>query len=482
MRAEIEVRNPRTGQVDYRVTPPDSHQLRAIASELRAAQPEWLARGVEGRCEVIRNWSQSLVGAPDALIDALSHDTGRYLLAFAELMALPGMVDRWCKIAPVLLDTAGERESVSPGVGIRDQLVPYELVGIISPWNFPLLLSMIDAVPALVAGCAVLVKPSEVTPRFIEPMMASIRQFPELASVFRFVVGDGQTGAELIENVDAVAFTGSVKTGRIVAEACAKRFIPSFLELGGKDPCIVLPSADMADAARIVLRSSVQATGQACQSLERIYVPREHFDEFVGELVRQAEALELNYPDIHKGQIGPLIFDRQAEVIEEQLQDAVAKGARILCGGEIEHHGGGTWIRPTVLIDVDHSMKIMREETFGPVMPVMAYDSLDEAVELANDTDYGLSAAVIGADLDECDQVARRLRAGAVSINDGAMTTEVHDAAHDSFGLSGLGVCRMGHSGLTRYLRRKALLIRHGEAKGMDSLDESLMPAKTPAN
>ncbi|HHQ14407.1 MAG TPA: aldehyde dehydrogenase family protein, partial [Chromatiales bacterium] len=330
MRAEIEVRNPRTGQVDYRVTPPDSHQLRAIASELRAAQPEWLARGVEGRCEVIRNWSQSLVGAPDALIDALSHDTGRYLLAFAELMALPGMVDRWCKIAPVLLDTAGERESVSPGVGIRDQLVPYELVGIISPWNFPLLLSMIDAVPALVAGCAVLVKPSEVTLRFIEPMMASIRQFPELASVFRFVAGDGQTGAELIENVDAVAFTGSVKTGRIVAEACAKRFIPSFLELGGKDPCIVLPSADMSDAARIVLRSSVQATGQACQSLERIYVPREHFDEFVGELVRQAEALELNYPDIHKGQIGPLIFDRQAEVIEEQLQDAVAKGARIL--------------------------------------------------------------------------------------------------------------------------------------------------------
>jgi acyl-CoA reductase-like NAD-dependent aldehyde dehydrogenase len=381
------------------------------------------------------------------------------------------MVERWQAAAPALLDESAERDSATPGVGVRDSWVPFGLVGVISPWNFPLLLSMIDAIPALAAGCAVLVKPSEVTPRFAEPLMASIAKFPELAAVFRFVTGDGGAGAALIENVDAIAFTGSVKTGRLVAEACARRFIPAFLELGGKDPCIVLESADAAEAARIVLRASVQATGQACQSLERVYVHRSLYQDFIASLMEQAQALELNFPDVHVGHIGPLIFARQADIISEHLEDARQKGARVLCGGEIETHGGGLWVRPTVVVDVDHSMQLMRDETFGPVIPVMAYDHIDEAVRLANDSVYGLSAGVLG-DEAAADQVARRLNAGAVSINDGAMTTEVHDATHDAFGYSGMGVSRMGPSGLTRYLKRKALLIRRGEARGMDSLDE----------
>ncbi|UCG71917.1 MAG: aldehyde dehydrogenase family protein [Chromatiales bacterium] len=473
MARAIPVRNPRTGEDDHTIQAADPPELAEVAAAMRAAQPAWQALGTEGRTQVLDAWAKALLAEPDPVLDALAADTGRYLIAMVELHGIPGMVARWHDAAPRLLDEGGERDSATPGVGVRDNWVPLELVGVISPWNFPLLLSMIDSIPALAAGCAVLVKPSEVTPRFAEPLMDAIARFPELAAVFRYVPGDGITGAALIEQVDAIAFTGSVKTGRLVAEGCAKRFIPAFLELGGKDPCIVLPSADPAKAAGIVLRASVQATGQACQSLERVYVHDSIYDAFIAELSERAGALEFNYPDIHQGHIGPLIFSRQAETIEAHLADARAKGAEILCGGEIENHGGGLWIRPTVVVNVDHSMQLMRDETFGPVIPVMRYSDEDEAIRLANDTEYGLSAAVLG-DAVEADRIARQLNAGAVSINDGGMTTDVHDAAHDAFGYSGLGVSRMGPSGLLRYLRRKALLIRRGEPRDMSSLDERL--------
>lgn len=470
----LEVRNPRSGGIDCHIDAADADTVAAIAAEMRRAQPAWEALGIEGRGKLLCTWADALAGNSAAVVDALSVDTGRRLIARTELLALPGMIRRWVSLAPAALDESGERDSAVPGVRIRDQYVPHALVGVISPWNFPLLLSMIDAIPALVAGCAVLVKPSEVTPRFIAPLMQSIATVPELAAVFRFVAGDGQTGAALIGQADAIAFTGSVRTGRLVAEACARNFIPAFLELGGKDPCIVLPSANVDKAARIALRASVQATGQACQSLERIYVHESLYQPFVSALVERAKAVELNYPDIGAGHIGPLIFHRQADIIADHLQDAVARGARVLCGGQIETHGGGCWIRPTVVVDVTHDMKLIREETFGPVMPVMSYQTIDEAVRLANDTEYGLSAAVIGEDLQDCEAVARRLNAGAVGINDGAMTADVHDATHDSFGFSGMGVSRMGPSGLTRYLRRKALMFRNTEARGIDSLDERL--------
>jgi acyl-CoA reductase-like NAD-dependent aldehyde dehydrogenase len=240
-----------------------------------------------------------------------------------EVQTIRSIVNGWVHLAPTLIADSEERDSVTEGVGILGQLVPYELAGVISPWNFPLLLSMLDAVPALVAGCAVIVKPSEVTPRFVRPLQDSIARHPELAGVFRVIVGNGHTGASLVDNVDVIAFTGSVATGRKVAEAAARNFIPALLELGGKDPAIILPSADMDSAAKAVLRSSVQATGQACQSLERIYVHKDQIDEFVDGLTKRAEQVELNYPDIHQGHIGPLIFDRQAEIILDHLDEAL---------------------------------------------------------------------------------------------------------------------------------------------------------------
>ncbi len=468
----IPVRNPRTGQTDCQVEAPGVAELAPLAARLRSAQVTWAAAGVARRSAVLKVWSDALLAQPASVLDALATDTGRHRLAGNELRALGGMVAGNATIASHALADVPERPSFTSGIGVQTQLVPYGLVGVISPWNFPFLLSMLDTIPALLAGCAVLVKPSEVTPRFVAPLMESLRDFPELAGVLAIVTGDGQTGAALVEQVDVVCFTGSVATGRKVGEACARRFIPAFLELGGKDPVIVLASADPARAASVVLRASVQATGQACQSLERVYVDRRLESAFLERLVVLADAVSLNYPDSHQGQVGPLIFARQAEIIAAQLADAVGKGARIRTGGRIENHGGGLWLRPTVVTGVTHEMALMSEETFGPVMPVMSYADLDEAVRLANDSIYGLSAAVLGDEAESL-AVARRLNVGAVSINDGALTTEVFDAEKNAFNLSGIGASRMGPSGLLRFLRKKAILVQHGTPKDMSSLDEA---------
>ncbi|HSN72415.1 MAG TPA: aldehyde dehydrogenase family protein [Steroidobacteraceae bacterium] len=469
----LSVRNPRNGEYDYRFEAPSDDALAARARQLRIAQRDWSALPVEDRISVLERWAIALREHRAAIVEALAVDTGRQLIAAAEHGGVLGSIERWCRAAPRLLEERDGQSVANPAITFRSQLVPYPLVGVISPWNFPLTLSLIDAIPALLAGCAVLVKPSEVAPRFAEPLKASIADVPELARVLDLQPGDGQTGAALIRLVDVVCFTGSVRTGRIVAEAAARQFIPAFLELGGKDPVIVTRSADVDRAAATVLRASVLATGQACQSLERVYVDAAIYDEFVAKLVEKSSAVELTYPDPHAGAIGPLIFDKQADVIAEQIADARAKGARVLCGGEVETHGGGRWVRPTVLVDVDHTMKVMTEETFGPVLPVMKYSTPDEAIELANDTEYGLSAAVIAGSLEEAEAIGRRIDAGGISLNDGALTGVMNEAEKNSFKLSGMGGSRMGPAGLTRFLRTKALIRQTGTPATIEMFDEA---------
>jgi acyl-CoA reductase-like NAD-dependent aldehyde dehydrogenase len=476
---ELPVCNPRTGVPDCRIPVAGAEEIAALAARLRTKQVAWAAAGPVHRAEVLKAWSARLLAVPGAVLDALSTDTGRHLLALQEVNALGGMVAGHAALATSALVEPPERASMTPGIHAQTQFVPYGLIGVISPWNFPFLLSMLDTIPALLAGCAVIVKPSEVTPRFIAPLMASLAEFPELAGVCTFITGDGSTGAALIRVVDGICFTGSVATGRKVAAACAEQFIPAFLELGGKDPAIVLASADPGRAAATVLRASVQATGQACQSLERVYVDAQISKTFIACLVAQAAAVPLNWPDSRRGQVGPLIFARQAEIIAAQLADAVAKGARIETGGVVERHGGGYWLRPTVVTGVNHTMTLMTEETFGPVMPVMSFGEVGEAVRLANDSVYGLSAAVFG-DETEALLIARQLAVGAVSINDGALTTEVFDVDKNACRLSGLGASRMGASGLLRFVRKKALLIQRGVARDMRALDEALSPQERP--
>jgi acyl-CoA reductase-like NAD-dependent aldehyde dehydrogenase len=352
-----------------------------------------------------------------------------------------------------------------PSITYRTQLVPYPLVGVISPWNGPLMLSCLDPVPALFAGSAVIVKPSEVAPRFIEPLMETIRAVPELAGVLTFIAGDGQTGQQLIQQADMVCFTGSVPNGRKVAVACAERLIPAYLELGGKDPAVVTETADLDAAATAVLRGACFGTGQVCFSVERVYVHEDVHDAFVDILVRKAGALTLNYPDVNAGEIGPFGLDRQAKIADEHLADALAKGAVLKTGGPSQVLGagpgvtGGHFMRPTVLTEVNHDMLLMTEESFAPVMPVMRYRTADEAVALANDTHYGLSASVIAGTPEEAAALGERINAGTVALQDTFLTLfKTRDIGTNSFADSGLGGDRTGPGAILRFVRKKALM------------------------
>jgi acyl-CoA reductase-like NAD-dependent aldehyde dehydrogenase len=468
----IEVRNPRSGQIDYRFNAPSVDELRTTIQGLRAAQTAWAAAALSYRIEVLRRWRAEWIARQDELVEALSIDTGRYLIAGGEVQSVTGMIDRWCGLAPSLAAEEEFRSASMPNISYRSQYVPYALVGVISPWNFPVSLCFIDAIPALLAGCAVFVKPSEVTPRFVEPAMRSIAAVPELAEVFRLQPSARATGEALIAQSDVVCFTGSVATGRLVAENAARHFIPSFLELGGNDPLIVTASADLALATDVALRATCLATGQACQSLERVYVDRRIFPAFIEQLVQKAREVEPNWPDIHSGTIGPFIFARQAETVAAQLADARAKGAKVLCGGDIEDHGG-KWLRPTVLVDVHHGMQVMSDETFGPVIPVMPFDTIDEAVTLANEGVYGLSAGVIAGTLEEAEVIGRRIDAGGISLNDGSLTAMCHEFEKNSFKLSGMGGSRMGPAGYTRFFRRKTLIRQHGAPATIANMAEA---------
>ncbi|RMG55502.1 MAG: aldehyde dehydrogenase family protein [Acidobacteria bacterium] len=460
MGERIGVRNPRTGQQDYWITPPERDALADLCARLRRRQVDWWKGGLERRIEVLQQWREALLIERDRLVAALATDTGRRVESDIEVDLVIGGLHRWTREAPTLLATGEEQPTSLPFVRVRGELVPYPLVGVISPWNFPLLLSLIDVIPALLAGCAVIVKPSEVTPRFIEPLSRSIEAVPPLGDVLAVIPGTGETGATLIELVDAICFTGSVETGRKVAAAAARHFIPAFLELGGKDPAIVLASANLELATAAILWGSIANVGQSCLSIERIYVARSVFSEFVDRLVARAKRIRLAYPSFEDGELGPLIDEQQARIIQAHLQDAVEKGARIHCGGRVEELGGGLWCRPTVLTDVDHSMKVMTEETFGPIMPVMAFDTVDEAISLANGTIYGLSAAVFAGSTDEALAVGQRIQAGGISINDAGLTAIVHEGEKNAFKLSGLGGSRMGPAAIRRFVRRKSFLIK----------------------
>lgn len=467
----IQVRNPRTGAMDHEIQAAGPDEIVATAERLRAAQRNWASRSLEERAAGLLRLADALSRHRGSITAALEIDTGRRRIAGLELDGAVASLRGWAAQAPDLLPQGWTQGRAMPHIRHAPQFVPYALTGVISPWNFPLTLSMIDTIPALLAGSAVIVKPSEVTPRFALPLMAAITD-AGLEDVLNFLPGDGAAGADLVNAVDAVCFTGSVATGRKVATAAAANMIPAFLELGGKDPLIVTASANIETATDAALRGSVLSTGQACQSIERIYVAAEIQDAFLARLTEKANAVRLNWPDISSGELGPIIFDRQAAILIDQIEDARVKGAKILTGGEIETHGGGLWLRPTVLTHVSHQMKVMTEETFGPLLPVMPYASTDEAIALANDTQYGLSAAVFAGTLEEAEAIGRQLEAGAVSLNDAALTGLFHEAEKHAFKLSGLGGSRMGPAGFQRFLRRKALIANTGAPAPLSAFAE----------
>ena len=475
MTTHLLVRNPRTGENDADIPVASREDIDTIAARLKQSQPEWWAQGLDHRISVLQSWKEQILAAADEIGEALCVDTGRRMLSLFEVSNTIGSIDQWSDQAPQMIQGASGQSKSYPHIRYESQDLPYPLVGVISPWNFPLTLSVIDIFPALLAGCSVIVKPSEITPRFIKPLMKTIEAVPELQKVLHFVTGAGETGAALIDVSDIVCFTGSVATGRKVAVQAARNFIPAFLELGGKDPLIILGDADLDDAVTAALRGSVINAGQACQSIERIYVHNSVLDDFVKRLTRRAQETPLNTTDIHKGAIGPLIFLQQAKIIQHQLDDALRKGATICTGGKIENHGG-LWCQPTVLTGVNHSMDIMREETFGPIMPVMGFDTTEEVIDLANDTKFGLSAGIMGADEKEAMEIGTQINAGAISISDASLTTVFRDAEKNAFKLSGMGGSRMGPTALKRFYRRKALIISSAKPVPISMFDESNAP------
>lgn len=462
----IDVRNPRTGKVDFSFTAASPEDVRRKALELRRGQAVWGALPLEERLALMRKWADSLDAHCAAIIAADSIDTGYGQISRTAPPLLAPTVRSVCDAAVRQYQDAlrDGPSPFSPDLRYETVLQPIGLVGVISPWNGPVWLALLRSILPLAAGCAVLVKPSEVTPRFIAPILESVRAVPELAAVFDFVQGAGPTGAALIDNVDFISFTGSVPTGRKVAEACSRRLIPFEVELGGKDPLIITAGADLERAVAAAARGGLRSTGQACFALERIYVERPIHDEFVAMLAQRCDQVVLNHHDPMSGHLGPFIFAPQAAIVDSHIDDALAKGAKIVTGGKSFELDGGLYMRPTVLTQVDHSMTIMRDETFGPVLPVMAYDTPEEAIALANDTIFGLSAAVIGADVEEACDIARRINAGNISVQDACLTFFAAPAEADSFGVSGLGGKR---SGIQRFLKRKALLINEGKAACM---------------
>ncbi|MEU8249661.1 aldehyde dehydrogenase family protein [Nonomuraea sp. NPDC048916] len=455
-RGSYQIRDPLTGEVERELCPPSPTELAEIVSRLRGAQPRWAELGAHGRAAALLAWRDELAAAQDTMVTALSADTGRHLESVMELRGVLGMLERWAAQAPALLTPPPPGTSAVTSIEIRGALLPYQLAGVISPWNFPLLLGLIDVIPALAAGCAVLAKPSEVTPRFIAPLMETVRRVPALSEVMCLVEGGGDVGAELVGLVDVLAFTGSVPTGRAVGAAAAAAFIPAFLELGGKDPAIVLAGADLERAGSAILWGATANAGQSCLSIERVYVEEPLFEEFAELITAKAAGLRLT---AEGGRIGPLIDPGQARIIERHLADAFARGAVARCGGRVETLGGGRWCRPTVLTGVDHTMLVMTEETFGPIIPIMPVRDVEHAVALANDSAFGLSGAVFGSSTPAALEVASRLQVGAVSVNDAALTAFVHEGTKNSFKFSGLGGSRMGPAALSRFVRHQAQLV-----------------------
>lgn len=468
----MKARNPRTGLEDYEFAETSREDVAAEAARLRAMQPQWEALGPDGRAKVLRKFADRIEAQADIITAALAVDTGRQAIARIEVDGVVRMLRGWAARAPGLMEKLphGAEPSITPGIEIAPRFSAYPLFGAIAPWNFPALLSHVDAVPALAAGCAALVKPSEVTPRFAEPMRAILAELPEVP--LAYVMGGPEIGQALVEAVDYICFTGSTETGRKVAVAAANALIPANLELGGKDPMIITASADPVGAAHTALRSSVVATGQACQSIERIYVASEIAEPFLEELTRAAKAVELTASNPLSGHLGPFIFPAQADKIAAQIADAKAKGAKLLAGGIIEDHGGAKFLRPTVLMDVTPDMAVMRDETFGPVLPVTIFDDLEQAIAMANDTAYGLSASVLAGSLEEAGEVGAQINAGAISLMDGAMTSMVSDATNHSRGSSGLGPSRMGEEGFYRFLRRQAMIRQTGAPATIDMYAE----------
>ncbi|MEO8091776.1 MAG: aldehyde dehydrogenase family protein [bacterium] len=465
--AAIPVFNPATGETLATVPELGPEAVAQMVATARAAQPAWEELGYEGRAEILlaaRTW---LVANAERVVETICGETGRPAdeTQFAELSYGLSALEFWAKRAPAYLADE-EIESASPFVRGRRLVVRYApvgVVGVIGPWNYPLNNSFGDCIPALAAGNAVVLKPSEVTP-LTSLLMAEMLADSGIADgVFQVATGRGEAGAALVDEVDFVMFTGSVETGKKVMAQAAQTLTPVSLELGGKDPMIILADADLERAANAAVSYGMNNSGQVCISVERVYVEDPVHDEFLDLLAGKVEALRQGPPGgLGTVDVGAIIFPPQIDLIEAHVEDAVARGARVVTGGS-RGEGPGRFFEPTVLADVDHSMLCMTEETFGPTLPVMRVADADEAVVWANDGPYGLQASVWTRDEGRGEEIARRIEAGVAIVNDAQLNYAALELPMGGWKSSGLG-SRHGPDGIRKYSKRQSLMITPGDA------------------
>ncbi len=455
----IEVRAPFTGEVIDTLVESNRADVAAAFSRARSAQHGWQRTSVQERSRIILRFHDLVAQRRDEILDLLQREAGKARRdAMEEVLDVLIAARHYGRDARRLLAHRQVRGAIPLVVGAQVRHVPWGAVAIIAPWNYPLSLTASDAIPALLAGNSVVIKPDDqtsLTALWVRDRLIEAGLPPEVVQV---VLGRGDVvGPWVIDEADCVMFTGSTRVGRIVAARCGERLIPCSMELGGKNPMIVRADADPERAAEIATRASFANAGQLCISMERIYAHHQVHEAFVEAFVRRTNALRLGARVGWGFEIGSLISAGQLERVQAHVDDAVSKGATVLAGGRARPDVGPFFFEPTILSGVTDAMVVCDEETFGPVVAVRSVESDQQAIELANDTEYGLNASVIGRDRGAARAVARQLRAGTVNVNEGYATAwgSVR-APMGGMGQSGLGR-RHGDEGLLKYTQSQTI-------------------------
>jgi len=453
------VTSPLDGQVIGEVPYAGADELAQAVHIARSAQPLWAACPVAQRARIADRLRTLILDNCESLLDLIHLENGKSRLhAFEEVLDVALLSGYYARTAAKHLATRSRGGAIPVLTHTVERRVPEGLVGIISPWNYPFNLAVCDAIPALLAGNAVVLKPDSLTPFSALAAKALLVAAGLPADLFQIVCGAGsELGTPLIEAANHVMFTGSSATGASVAERCAARLIPCSAELGGKNPMIVLADADIEHTVEGAMQACFSTTGQLCVSIERVYVHESIFDEFLDRFAERTEKLVVGTGNGWNVDLGPLISAEHLAKVKSHVDDAVRKGATLVSGGEARPDLGPLCFEPTILTGVTDGMLAYRQETFGPVVSVYPVVDDADAVAQANDTEYGLNACVWSKSASHAYAVAKRVRAGTVNINEGyAAAWASHDAPMGGMGISGLGR-RHAADGIQRFTQPQAI-------------------------